>query len=140
MSPHSCPTKPPPLLVMALKTLDIEERQRRSIFTRWRGKGASCGKRCAFALIVTILYGNLCEAQIGRCHPECNGLQLLVGVRGFEPPTPSSRTRCATRLRYTPTPPALIEALSGRRKRGNRALTLAFAKRPHIIAQIGARR
>ena len=28
----------------------------------------------------------------------------LVGVRGFEPPTPSSRTRCATRLRYTPTP------------------------------------
>ena len=26
----------------------------------------------------------------------------MVGVRGFEPPTPSSRTRCATRLRYTP--------------------------------------
>jgi hypothetical protein len=30
--------------------------------------------------------------------------QLLVGVRGFEPPTPSSRTMCATRLRYTPIP------------------------------------
>src|SRR5579863_656622 len=29
----------------------------------------------------------------------------MVGVRGFEPPTPSSRTRCATRLRYTPTAP-----------------------------------
>ena len=27
----------------------------------------------------------------------------MVGVRGFEPPTPSSRTRCATSLRYTPT-------------------------------------
>ena len=27
----------------------------------------------------------------------------MVGVRGFEPPTPSSRTMCATRLRYTPT-------------------------------------
>ena len=27
----------------------------------------------------------------------------LVGVRGFEPPTPSSRRKCATRLRYTPT-------------------------------------
>ena len=26
----------------------------------------------------------------------------LVGVRGFEPPTPTSRTWCATRLRYTP--------------------------------------
>ena len=27
----------------------------------------------------------------------------LVGARGFEPPTPWSRTRCATRLRYAPT-------------------------------------
>jgi hypothetical protein len=31
-----------------------------------------------------------------------NSLKVLVGVRGFEPPAPSSRTRCATRLRYTP--------------------------------------
>ncbi len=28
--------------------------------------------------------------------------QRMVGVAGFEPATPSSRTRCATRLRYTP--------------------------------------
>ena len=27
----------------------------------------------------------------------------MVGVRGFEPPTPCSRSRCATRLRYAPT-------------------------------------
>ncbi len=27
----------------------------------------------------------------------------LVGVRGFEPPTPASRRRCSTRLSYTPT-------------------------------------
>ena len=27
---------------------------------------------------------------------------LFVGARGFEPPTPWSRTRCATRLRYAP--------------------------------------
>ena len=26
----------------------------------------------------------------------------LVGARGFEPPTPRSRTVCATRLRYAP--------------------------------------
>ena len=31
-------------------------------------------------------------------------LVLLVGVAGFEPATPSSRTMCATRLRYTPIP------------------------------------
>jgi hypothetical protein len=28
---------------------------------------------------------------------------LMVGVRGFEPPTSWSQTRRATRLRYTPT-------------------------------------
>ncbi len=28
--------------------------------------------------------------------------ELLVGVRGFEPPTPASRRQCSTRLSYTP--------------------------------------
>ena len=27
----------------------------------------------------------------------------MVGVRGFEPPTPASRTQCSTRLSHTPT-------------------------------------
>ena len=38
-----------------------------------------------------------------RVRIELSGFEL-VGVIGFEPTTPSSRTRCATRLRYTPTP------------------------------------
>ena len=29
----------------------------------------------------------------------------MVGVQGFEPWTPCSQSRCATRLRYTPTEP-----------------------------------
>ena len=29
---------------------------------------------------------------------------FLVGAEGFEPPTLWSQTRCATRLRYAPTP------------------------------------
>ena len=28
---------------------------------------------------------------------------VLVGAKGFEPSTPCSQSRCATRLRYTPT-------------------------------------
>jgi hypothetical protein len=28
---------------------------------------------------------------------------MLVGERGFEPPTPWSRTRCSTRLSHSPT-------------------------------------
>jgi hypothetical protein len=27
---------------------------------------------------------------------------VLIGVRGFEPPAPASRTQCSTRLSYTP--------------------------------------
>ncbi len=35
--------------------------------------------------------------------PSVGRRKKMVGVAGFEPATPSSRTRCATRLRYTPT-------------------------------------
>jgi hypothetical protein len=31
-----------------------------------------------------------------------NGHQLEIGMIGFEPTTPSSRTKCATKLRYIP--------------------------------------
>ncbi len=36
----------------------------------------------------------------------------LVGVEGFEPPTLWSQTRCATRLRYTPTYHSVINILT----------------------------
>ena len=54
----------------------------------------------------------------------CGG--RMVGVAGFEPATPTSRTWCATRLRYTPTPRNPREAgliARGRvgRKRRNQA-------------------
>src|SRR5262245_40627674 len=32
----------------------------------------------------------------------------VVGVRGFEPPTPCSQSRCATGLRHTPNPPEIL--------------------------------
>ena len=52
---------------------------------------------------------------------------LMVGVAGFEPATPCSRSRCATRLRYTPAghgsrlitaPPARDKAFQRRRNGG----------------------
>ena len=36
----------------------------------------------------------------GREAAKC--LKIMVGVSGFEPPTPASRRRCSTRLSYTP--------------------------------------
>src|SRR4029079_8670028 len=37
------------------------------------------------------------------CNKPMKNICNLVGVAGFEPATPTSRTWCATRLRYTPT-------------------------------------
>jgi hypothetical protein len=37
----------------------------------------------------------------------------LVGVRGFEPPAPASRTQCSTRLSYTPAEGARIAVPCG---------------------------
>ncbi len=34
----------------------------------------------------------------------------LVGVRGFEPPTPASRRQCSTRLSYTPNTDASVKS------------------------------
>ena len=38
---------------------------------------------------------------------------MMVGVAGFEPATPTSRTWCATRLRYTPMPSPARALYSG---------------------------
>src|SRR3990170_8567187 len=49
----------------------------------------------------------------------------MVGVRGFEPPAPASRTQCSTRLSYTPTAGRYI------------APSLAARKAPRAAASIG---
>src|SRR5918993_710324 len=40
-------------------------------------------------------------------------LRKVVGAEGFEPPTLWSQTRCATRLRYAPTPFIILHYGSG---------------------------
>jgi hypothetical protein len=73
--------------------------------TRQTGSAHRCGrfssvnpKRVAqySAKVIAALF---CRGKF-RHH---NLLKRMVGARGFEPPTPWSRTRCATRLRYAPT-------------------------------------
>jgi hypothetical protein len=39
----------------------------------------------------------------GKPEVQFKYLKRLVGERGFEPPTPWSRTRCSTRLSHSPT-------------------------------------
>ncbi|MFM2029528.1 MAG: hypothetical protein RL517_719 [Pseudomonadota bacterium] len=41
---------------------------------------------------------------------------MVVGVQGFEPWTPCSQSRCATRLRYTPTEPIFYTEMVQRGK------------------------
>ncbi len=59
----------------------------------------------------------------------------LVGARGFEPPTPCSRSRCATRLRYAPTVARGLNAKRGfgKGRAFDRAINLA---RPHCMIDL----
>ena len=43
------------------------------------------------------------DASDEECSPADQTKCCVVGARGFEPPTPASRTQCATGLRYAPT-------------------------------------
>src|SRR2546425_2387983 len=53
-------------------------------------------------LVGTQGVGRLSLVSQGR-HKQLRWLKRLVGERGFEPPTPWSRTRCSTRLSHSPT-------------------------------------
>ncbi len=44
---------------------------------------------------------------------ECEAFRKMVGVQGFEPWTPWSQTRCATRLRHTPNDGIINEVWAG---------------------------
>jgi hypothetical protein len=45
----------------------------------------------------------------GKPEVQFKYLKRLVGERGFEPPTPWSRTRCSTRLSHSPTCAGALE-------------------------------
>ena len=49
-----------------------------------------------------MLYPHELRARCRQSPPAEPPLPAMVGVEGFEPPTPCSQSRCATRLRYTP--------------------------------------
>ena len=117
--------------------------------TPHRQRGGAAEFRAARPPAVKEARGRMCEgiyARILRFALKISG--KLVGVRGFEPPTPSSRTRCATRLRYTPTAPRAAPArlIVGRRRAaqarravGGFALP-APAAPPHIDSDAGRQR
>jgi hypothetical protein len=58
-----------------------------------------CSIRLSYGRIEKRILGHRSHNRI--CHFRFCGIHL-VGVEGFEPPTPCSQSRCATRLRHTP--------------------------------------
>src|SRR5215469_10787414 len=54
-------------------------------------------------------------------------LKGMVGERGFEPPTPWSRTRCSTRLSHSPT---VAPAGAHARARGKGDYSIVFPRCP----------
>ncbi len=82
----------------------------------------------------------------GREASKC--LKILVGVSGFEPPTPASRRRCSARLSYTPTegargrvnPPPLRALLIASGVRSRQAMRRSpRAPRPWPLLRLRAR-
>src|SRR5438045_8402631 len=69
--------------------------------------------------------------------------ERLVGVAGFEPATPSSRTRCATRLRYTPKGRLIASAFRDRKfirrrlQRNRKSLLARVVQVPPAILRLG---
>src|SRR5208283_6037543 len=77
-------------------------------------------------------------AAIGDCPAYFRRGLTLVGVRGFEPPAPASRTQCSTRLSYTPAaraiaPPVRRAQLTARATTGG-AIT-AGRRRPRAAGR-----
>ena len=57
-------------------------------------------------------------------------LEKVVGVQGFEPWTPCSQSRCATRLRYTPTEPIFYT---------DRAISSKSCNIQHMVAHFSSK-
>ena len=75
------------------------ERDRFLSVTCWRQPADPCGR-----LIACLRRASQpCAGARVKFLSSCFYFGNLVGARGFEPPTPCSRSRCATRLRYAPT-------------------------------------
>lgn len=75
-------------------------RERQAKWT-YEGRLVALGEPGARAFIR--LTGGLLGANLARENPPALAREELVGVAGFEPATPASRTRCSTRLSHTPT-------------------------------------
>lgn len=68
-------------------------------------KRSYCGK----VIWSVCLNREMCSAETAQMHKQ---RKLMVGTRGFEPPTPSPPAKCATKLRYVPTLRLIIMLLA----------------------------
>lgn len=67
--------------------------------------------------------------------PSSQPIPILVGAEGFEPPTLCSQSRCATRLRYAPTPHRFYRAHPHHRACPS---TPGIACRKYAVSQLNA--
>src|SRR5580704_16976385 len=71
--------------------------------TEDHGHGSPCGKPAKFFTKIQTRTSFARVALCKDCASKSYVEERLVGERGFEPPTPWSRTRCSTRLSHSPT-------------------------------------
>ena len=79
-----------------------------------QGAAAAIGQKGRYVSVVETVV-NLTAARNEKKKPN----DFLVGVAGFEPATPASRTQCSTGLSHTPTRRRLIALAFAHRKKPN---------------------
>jgi hypothetical protein len=102
-----------PMLVLAFALVAIHSAPAQTYKTVHRFSGGQDGAEPLATVILDnadSLYGTTSQGGNLKCDaPNSCGtifkmwLEIMVGERGFEPPTPWSRTRCSTRLSHSPT-------------------------------------
>ena len=102
-------------------------------------EGVRLGIGIRKACVASLVYSAVAEPSTfsDSCGKSALPGGRLVGVIGFEPTTPSSRTRCATRLRYTPTEARLIAAVRRGRKHASRS-RVPMANETKTLAEYAA--
>src|SRR3982750_1367499 len=72
----------------------------RTIFHCFQSRSIAAAKN-PIETVAQLYWKTRATAGSGNNRLQSHGCKTVVGVRGFEPPTPASRTQYSTRLSYT---------------------------------------
>ncbi len=118
-------------VIMRTETLRFSRVSPRLAIAGSAGAATSALRRCcqSFRTVIPVPAPDRVRVELTP-YAVVSHQRILVGVQGFEPWTPWSQTRCATRLRYTPMNHSC--SLSGRQDLNLRSI----GSKPRMLARL----